>query len=208
LGPDLLLIHGARDPLDRALDVGLGLSAIGWSVLGVVHDHDLPLEVRLALSAVNVVVGCLFLARSAARDRAANADLARALPSILASGIAYRIATPVWSVGAIVAHDAFATIALVSLATLGRSFSIFPARRAIVARGPYRIVRHPIYLAELGMLVSACATRGWLVGVGGLVAVFALVAPRVLAEERMLGADPAYRAYRARVRFRLLPGLF
>jgi protein-S-isoprenylcysteine O-methyltransferase Ste14 len=181
------------------------MSAIGWSVLGVVHDHDLPFEVRIALSAVNVVVGCLFIARSRAEDRAANADLVRALPSILASGVAYRIAAHEWPIAAIVVHDLFALVALASLATLGRSFSIFPARRAIVARGPYRVVRHPIYLAELGMLVTAVATRGWLAGLAAFAVVASLVAPRILAEERMLTADPAYSRYRAAVRHRLLP---
>src|SRR5437899_9023283 len=29
--------------------------------------------------------------------------------------------------------------------TLGRSFGIAPANRGVVARGPYNIVRHPIY---------------------------------------------------------------
>ncbi len=177
-------------------------------MLGVVHDHDLPFGVRLALSAVNVVVGVLFLRRTGVAGRAAGADIVRALPSIVASGIAYRLAEPDWPPVAIAVHDAFALLALVSLATLGRSFAILPARRAITVRGPYQLVRHPIYLAELGMLVTACATRGWVAAFAGLIAVVLLVAPRVLAEERLLAADPAYAAYRARVRYRLLPGVF
>jgi protein-S-isoprenylcysteine O-methyltransferase Ste14 len=35
-----------------------------------------------------------------------------------------------------------------------------------------------------------------------------LQVPRLLAEERLLAADPAYRAYQARVRWRLIPGVF
>lgn len=163
---------------------------------------------RLALSAVNVVVGALFLGRTGAADRAASADILRALPSIVASGVAYRLAAHDWPLAFVIAHDAFALLALVSLASLGRSFAILPARRAIVARGPYRLVRHPIYLGELGMLVTACATRGWAMALGCAVVVVAILAPRILAEERMLGADAAYGAYRARVRHRLLPGLF
>ena len=34
------------------------------------------------------------------------------------------------------------------LSWLGRSFSIFPQARALVTRGPYRMVRHPLYLME------------------------------------------------------------
>lgn len=179
-----------------------------WSVLGVVRDHDLPLGVRAALSAVNVVVGVLFIARSGATDHASASDIARALPSILASGVAYRLAAADWPLVAIVVHDAFALVAIVSLLALGRSFAILPARRGVVARGPYRLVRHPIYLAELGMLVTACATRGWLEGAIAFVVIALLVMPRVLSEERLLEGDAAYARYRAQVRYRLLPGLF
>jgi len=177
-------------------------------VLGVVHDDDLPLAVRGALSAVNVVVGALFVVRSGAADRAGTREVLFALPSIVASGVAYRLAAHAWSPVAIAAHDAFALLALVSLVSLGRSFAILPARRAIVARGPYRLVRHPIYLAELGMLVTACATRGWIAALGGLAVIALVVAPRILAEERMLSADAAYGDYRARVRHRLVPFVF
>ncbi|MDB5724736.1 MAG: isoprenylcysteine carboxyl methyltransferase, partial [Novosphingobium sp.] len=31
---------------------------------------------------------------------------------------------------------------------------------------------------------------------------------RLLAEERLLGQDPAYREYMAQVRWRLIPGVF
>lgn len=177
-------------------------------MLGIVRDHDLPLAVRAALSAVNVVVGVLFVARSSAAGLGSTWDIARALPSVVASGVAYRLAAADWPLAAIVVHDAFAFALLVSLGTLGRSFAILPARRGIVARGPYRLVRHPIYVAELGMLVTACATRGWLPAAAALVIVVLLLAPRVLAEERLLEADAAYARYRAEVRYRLLPGLF
>ncbi len=157
---------------------------------------------------MNVVVGCLFLARSGASERASLGDVLRSLPSIVASGLAYRLSPSDWPSAAIAVHDAFALLSIVSLVTLGRSFAILPARRAIVARGPYRLVRHPIYLAELGMVVTACATRGWLAGVGAFLVMLVLVAPRILAEEKLLGVDAAYDAYRARVRHRLLPWLF
>jgi protein-S-isoprenylcysteine O-methyltransferase Ste14 len=176
--------------------------------LSLVQAADLPLAVRASLSAVNVVVGVLFLVRSGPAGQGGGWDVLRALPSVLASGLAYRLAAPTWPAYAIVLHDAFALIAVVGLATLGRSFSILPARRDIVVRGPYRLVRHPVYLAELGMLVTACGTRGWAFGLMAFVVVSALVVPRVLSEERLLEADEAYGRYRAVVRYRLLPGLF
>jgi protein-S-isoprenylcysteine O-methyltransferase Ste14 len=45
----------------------------------------------------------------------------------------------------ILAGDGFA---VVTLARLRRSFSIMPEARELVISGPYRFVRHPLYLAE------------------------------------------------------------
>jgi len=39
--------------------------------------------------------------------------------------------------------------------TLGRSFGVVPANRGVVVRGPYALVRHPIYT---GLLVMALGT--------------------------------------------------
>ncbi len=77
----------------------------------------------------------------------------------------------------------------------------------MVSRGPYRFLRHPAYAFELMMLVAALSPGGALAwAVGGLAA--ALQVGRVLAEERVLRADPDYRAYARTVRYRLLPGVF
>ena len=46
----------------------------------------------------------------------------------------------------------------------------------------------------------------------GNLAIYALCdlvqVPRILVEERLLGRDPAYRAYCDEVRWRVVPGLF
>ncbi len=93
-------------------------------------------------------------------------------------------------------------------AFLRRSFGMAAANRGVKRDGPYRIVRHPIYL---GYAIT------WLgfVLVNGQVFNFALIAfacvmqvARVLVEERLLLNDPDYRDYAAKVRFRLIPGLF
>jgi protein-S-isoprenylcysteine O-methyltransferase Ste14 len=94
-----------------------------------------------------------------------------------------------------------------ALLSLRRSFAVVPANRGIRDGGLYRIVRHPVYLAELLVflgivLVSPTAANLaiWLCECG-------LQFARACAEERFLATDPAYRAYRIRVRYRLIPGV-
>jgi protein-S-isoprenylcysteine O-methyltransferase Ste14 len=41
---------------------------------------------------------------------------------------------------------------IISLATLGRSFGILPEARELVTHGPYRLIRHPLYLGEVLMV--------------------------------------------------------
>jgi len=198
----------ARSIADRAIDACFALTVWGWAITSIVHEPDRPLAVGIALAAVNVVVGALLLLRGAPIDPGGIAEVLRALPSIVASGLAYRASLPVWPLALVVVHGGFALFAIVSLVALGRSFAVLPSRRALVTRGPYAIVRHPIYLGETGMIVSACATRGALAAIGAGIVMLALLTPRILAEERLLGADDAFARYRARVRHRLLPGIW
>jgi protein-S-isoprenylcysteine O-methyltransferase Ste14 len=83
-----------------------------------------------------------------------------------------------------------------------------PATRGTVQSGAYRWVRHPIYLAELGM-VTACVVAAqrsiaWL----AWSATVALVSLRIVIEEKLLQNRDDYHAYCARVRWRLLPGVW
>jgi protein-S-isoprenylcysteine O-methyltransferase Ste14 len=92
--------------------------------------------------------------------------------------------------------------------TLGRSFGIVPANRGVVVRGPYGIVRHPIYtgylITHVGFLLAN--PTPWNIGVI-LIADAALVG-RALMEERVLKADAEYQGYCERVGWHLVPGLF
>jgi protein-S-isoprenylcysteine O-methyltransferase Ste14 len=92
--------------------------------------------------------------------------------------------------------------------SLRRSFGIAPANRGIKIGGPYRFVRHPMYsgylFAHIGILLLIPSLLN--------LTIYALSwwaqIYRLLAEERLLLEDPAYRAYAEKVRWRLVPRLF
>ncbi|HZH51682.1 MAG TPA: methyltransferase [Microvirga sp.] len=92
--------------------------------------------------------------------------------------------------------------------TLRRSFGIVAANRGIKVGGPYRIVRHPMYagylMTHIGFLLynpSLWNLSVYAIGFGCQVA-------RILAEERILSQDTAYREFAAKTRYRLLVGVF
>ena len=91
---------------------------------------------------------------------------------------------------------------------LRRSFGIAPANRGVKVSGPYAILRHPMYggylWVHIGGLLMLPSTFNVLVyGIGWWAQIL-----RLQAEEKLLGQDPAYRAYAAKVRWRLVPGVF
>ena len=96
----------------------------------------------------------------------------------------------------------------VALLYLGRHFGLLPANRGLVIRGPFRLVRHPVYAAWLvtvfGTSMAVPTIRNF--------ALVALTIPfmiwRIALEEELLDHDPQYLAYRQRVRWRLAPGIF
>ncbi len=101
-----------------------------------------------------------------------------------------------------------AIIVIVSKLTIGRSFGIVPANRGVVARGPYNVVRHPIYAGYLlTHAASLCAYPSfWNVAV--LLTADSALVVRALTEERVLSADREYEVYCTRVAWHLVPGVF
>jgi protein-S-isoprenylcysteine O-methyltransferase Ste14 len=91
---------------------------------------------------------------------------------------------------------------------LGRSIGVVAANRGVKAGGLYRVVRHPLYAAQMlgnaGYAVSYPTRANVLIVLASLVT----LTVRVVVEERLLAADPAYREYAARTRWRLIPLLY
>jgi protein-S-isoprenylcysteine O-methyltransferase Ste14 len=92
-------------------------------------------------------------------------------------------------------------------ASLGRSLGIIAANRGIKTGGLYRVLRHPMYaghlLGYLGYVACYPTVRNCAIVAVTLIA----LCERARVEERLLEADPNYRAYARRVRWRLVPYL-
>ena len=113
-----------------------------------------------------------------------------------------------WPAAGLVVVSLAACLSFLSLLSIGRSFGVRPAARSLVTRGPYRLVRHPMYLSYLlsdvgynlqewnagTVLLTLC---GWL-----------SLVYRIKAEEAILSHDPGWVDFKGSVRYRLLPGLW
>jgi protein-S-isoprenylcysteine O-methyltransferase Ste14 len=96
-------------------------------------------------------------------------------------------------------------LGIASFVALGRSFGFAAADRGLQRRGPYRVVRHPIY-ASYFLLISGYVLQSfsWH-NVLVMVSVLGCDLGRAQAEERLLRSCAPYDDYAAEVRWRLLP---
>lgn len=167
-------------------------------------------EVSFALQNVILVTLILIRRPHQALDRS-PAHQAVALAAFC-SGVFFMGQPP--SGGAAARHASQAVILIanalgaVTLLNLGRSFGILIARRDIRTGGLYAVVRHPMYgtdlLLRIGFLISHAH---WKTVVLFMISTACYVW-RANLEERFLSLQPEYRAYRRRVRWRFIPGLY
>jgi protein-S-isoprenylcysteine O-methyltransferase Ste14 len=79
----------------------------------------------------------------------------------------------------------------------------------VIIDGPYRIVRHPMYAGGILVLLGMPLLLGSWWGVVAVPLLLVGIAPRAVGEERLLRRELAgYDEYAARVRFRLIPGVW
>jgi protein-S-isoprenylcysteine O-methyltransferase Ste14 len=200
--------------------------AAGISVLALLTASELSqlLHEFRATTAVLVAMNVVTIAFSGLQIAL---FIVRRLPEQRAAGFWPRASAIVGSNGALIflflprAHESPALLvastlvavvgfaaSIIVAATLGRSFSILPQARKLVINGPYRWVRHPLYLAQL-ITISGLMwqfVQPWAFLIACVTA--AMQFPRMHYEERILAETyPPYRAYMARTK-RLIPGIY
>src|SRR6202051_4652841 len=108
------------------------------------------------------------------------------------------------AISATLALGAFA-LGVYGLLYLRRSLSIIPEARRLVTGGPYRLIRHPLYAAEIIAAFALVLARPGLWATLTLAPFIAVQMLRARFEEGLLSrVFPEYRRYAARTR-RLIP---
>jgi protein-S-isoprenylcysteine O-methyltransferase Ste14 len=99
-------------------------------------------------------------------------------------------------------------LAVVALLQIRRSFSIMPEARALVLSGPYRLVRHPLYLAE-GIATVGSVMQFLSVSTVMLVLVQMFFQLRRMQNEEaiLLETFPQYAVYTKKTA-RFIPGIY
>jgi protein-S-isoprenylcysteine O-methyltransferase Ste14 len=216
----------------RAYDLMMRAPLLGWSVSWATvqmagfsrHMHDtymalsfVAFAVKMAMTLSTIVFLLLVAAAVVLRDRPMGTahGLEPRISALIGTFLIYAIplfprhdssmAADMVSAALILVRSSAAVAALLQL---GSSFSMMAEARRLVTSGPYRYVRHPLYLAEeiavLGLFMQFFSI--WTTVI--LVLQIAFQLRRMHHEEIVLSAIlPAYAAYKAKTG-RLIPGVY
>lgn len=197
-----LLLIGNVLGMTRAAERASTSLAVGASVLA-----------SSATAIFLVMVITAYLRRSAAC--ATTPSWSARLASIAATFLPL-VAAPLFGVSARPGADLFAATLVIggtawslwSLSALGANLSIFAQTRALAETGPYRWVRHPLYVGEIVAMAGLAVRSEVSAAVGAWLLLIGLQAYRAMHEERLLAVTlPGYLDYRSRTA-RLIPGIF
>lgn len=79
----------------------------------------------------------------------------------------------------------------------------------VITTGPYRIIRHPMYLGVIFMYICHCIALGSLYALIPCIGVLITIVLRTYYEDKMLHEQlPGYKEYAEKTRYRLIPGVW
>jgi protein-S-isoprenylcysteine O-methyltransferase Ste14 len=176
---------------------------LGIAVLSAIYAWQAPTVLAWVVALHNLLLAMIYLLRQPADAYDRTGLWLSGIAALLPSVSALPDTLPPYAT--LIGLAGYGLI-LWSLCTLGSSFGIAPADRGLVVQGPYRFVRHPMYLGELVLrfvLIIASPQPVW-----SALFAFALVAvqvARILREEKIIRG---YRLYAGWIRWRLIPGVW
>jgi protein-S-isoprenylcysteine O-methyltransferase Ste14 len=163
------------------------------------------------LGAVDLIVAVLIVARPP--PERLRVDLFSIAVTLISNGhfalfVGHDATGTAQSTGAAILLGMSALLAATARIVLGRSYAWLPAVRDLRTGGPYRFVRHPIYLASIladvaFVLILPSARNFALASVGISAHVI-----RAQQEEAIWSQRASFRAYARRTRWRLVPWLY
>lgn len=201
---------------DRDIDKVLALAFACMSAYSLycaltIQDPLLKIEVAASIP-LNALPAVFFWTREPAREATRRGEVFVPALSLVMPFLAMNVPSVIpapysFSFGFIIAMFG-AVLAIFSFIHLRRSFAIMPAVRSVVTSGPYRALRHPLYLGELLYAIGMVMLGFNVLSVVLLVLSAVVLVMRVNIEERKLLQYPEYADYARKVRYRMIPPLF
>jgi protein-S-isoprenylcysteine O-methyltransferase Ste14 len=191
------------------VDLALATLFLGFAYAQLRSFLRQPRASVLLIVAVETLFAVFFVLRRS--PSATSSGLVASLSTVLGTLLPLLL-RPVPGAGDLLAAQlvqiAGGALAVAGILSLNRSIGLLPANRGVRSGGAYRLVRHPLYASYLVSHLGYVASNldAWNVAV--TIAALCAQLVRIRGEERLLSVDPAYAAYRARTRWRLVPFVY
>lgn len=196
--------------------VVIAIIAQGAGLIQTIHMTDIAvihLAMRLSMITFLLLLGAAVLARSPPSAKASGWE--PRISALVGTFLIYTVVlfprrdlAPITEFVSTLLLIIGSIAAIAALSQLGRSFSIMAESRQLVTTGPYRWVRHPLYLAEelamIGVFIQFASLWTALI----LIIQIAFQLRRIHNEEAILNTTfPEYASYQ-QTTFGLIPGVY